>query len=435
MTDAGNGWYRWSIAATALASGAPTIRFQLIGPGDTNSYTGDGVSGLFLWGNQIEAVTYQTLPSTYVQTVASAYYGPRFDYDPATLAPRGLLIEEQRVNLLLYSEQFDNAGWTKSNATVTANATASPDGTTTADKLVEDSSNTSHFTRQNATGVIGTAYTSTVFVKAAERTAAVVTHFDGSAFCGVSINLSTGALSTPPADLGLTDASATSSVQNFGNGWFRVSVTRTQITTTTLQTRVFTQSGSNGIYLGNGTSGIFVYGAQVEAGAFATSYIPTVASTVTRAADNATITGTNFSSWYNASEGTVVISADSFRGTGGAARTFVFNDGTSSNNIRNGGQSTLQVVDAGVTQASIAGTPLIPFDGTVFKFASAYKLNDFATVTTGAVTTDTSGTVPNVNQLLLGSGETSTTYLNGHLRTFTYYAYRLTNAQLQALTA
>ena len=179
----------------------------------------------------------------------------------------------------------------------------------------------------------------------------------------------------------------------------------------------------------------YLYGAQLEAATFATSYIPTVASTVTRAADDATMTGTNFSSWYNQSEGTIVVSGDSFRGTAGSARNFQIDDGTSANNIRAAGASALQVVDATVVQASLGPTPLIPFDGTAYKFASAYKLNDFASVTTGAVATDTSGTVPTaINQLTLGSGS-GTNYLNGHIRTLTYYPQRLANAQLQALSA
>ena len=68
----------------------------------------------------------------------AAINAPRFDYDPVTLESVGLLIEESRTNLLTYSEQFDNAVWTKSNASITANAIIAPDGTLTADKLVED---------------------------------------------------------------------------------------------------------------------------------------------------------------------------------------------------------------------------------------------------------------------------------------------------------
>jgi hypothetical protein len=92
------------------------------------------------------------------------------------------------------------------------------------------------------------------------------------------------------------------------------------------------------------------------------------------------------------------------------------------------------VVDGGVAQVTIAATPSIPFDGTVFKFASAFRLNDFATVTTGAVVTDTSGTMPTVTQLSLGGSSLAGGLLNGHLRNITYYPTRLTDAQLQALT-
>jgi hypothetical protein len=159
-----------------------------------------------------------------------------------------------------------------------------------------------------------------------------------------------------------------------------------------------------------------------------------VESTVTRAVDSATITGTNFSSWYNASEGTIVFSGDSVRtGVSPATRTFQFDDNTSDNNIRAAGASTLQVVAATVVQVNLTPTPTIPFNGTVFKFASAYKANDFASVTTGAVATDTSGTIPTVTQLSLG-GPTTSGVLNGHIRTFTYYPQRRDNAQLLGLT-
>jgi hypothetical protein len=348
-----------------------------------------------------------------------------------------LLIEEQRTNLLTYSEQFDNASWVKSAASIAANAVVSPDGTTDADKLVEDTANAPHFVRQNVVGVIGTSYTSTVFVKAAERTAATISHFDGAAFCGVSIDLSTGVLSAPPSDLGMTNALSTSTVSAFGNGWYRVSVQRTQVTSTTVQTRVVIQNGSNGSYAGNGVSGVYVYGAQIEAGAFATSYIPTVASQVTRSADIATMTGTNFSSWYNPAEGSVAVSADSTRPSTSspATRIFSFNDGTSNNEIRTGSTSTLQVLDAAIVQANLAPTPLIPYDGTAFTFASAWSANNFASVTTGAVATDTTGTIPTVTQLLLGSGPSAIGVLGGHIRRITYYPQRLPNATLKALTS
>jgi hypothetical protein len=176
---------------------------------------------------------------------------------------------------------------------------------------------------------------------------------------------------------------------------------------------------------------------QFEQGAFATSVIPTATATVTRAADVVTMTGANFSSWYNASEGTIVASADSGRPTGlsPATRVFQFDDGiTADNSIRTAGASTLQVVNATVLQTNLITSPQIPFNGTVFTFASAYKLDDFASVTTGAVATDTSGTIPTVTQLTLGS-QFNASFINGHIRTFTFYPSRLANAQMQELAA
>jgi len=432
--DAGNGWYRISATATATASLIQTILLLMVNtPSGTGNYTGDGTSGLFIWGAQLEQVTYQTLPSTYVQTVASAYYGPRFDYNPLTLAPRGLLIEEQRVNLALYSEQFDNAGWVKSFAAVTANATTSPDGTTNADRLTADGSLNTHVAQQTVT-YTAAAHTLSVYAKK-DTNNFVQLRFGAAAIAAgtgfANFDLDAGTVGT--IGPGLSAASITPA----GNGWFRCTITGTTLAVgSNAGFYVVTSATASTGQTNSLTTSVFLYGAQLELGAFVTSYIPTVASTVTRAADSATMTGTNFSSWYNASEGTVVASADSVRPSAlsPATRVFQFDDGTTLNNIRTGGTATLQVVDANVTQVNITATPAITFDGTVFKFASAYKVNDFATVTTGAVATDTSGTVPAVTQLSLG-GPSISGVLNGHIRTFTFYATRLTNAQLQALTA
>jgi hypothetical protein len=147
------------------------------------------------------------------------------------------------------------------------------------------------------------------------------------------------------------------------------------------------------------------------------------------------MTGTNFSSWYNATEGSIYAKADSVRPVGLSpnTRVFQFDDGTVNNNIRSASVATLQVINATAVQANLSPSPTITFDGTVFAFASAYKLNDFASSTGGAVLTDTVGTVPSVNQLSLGGG-VGAGILNGHIQRLAYYNRRLSNAELQGIT-
>lgn len=443
ITSLGNGWYRCAATQTETTTGSTNFLFRMQSstsewPG-TGQYTGNGTSGVFLWGAQLEAVTYQTLPSTYVQTVASAYYAPRFDYDPVTLAPRGLLIEEQRVNLLLYSEQFDNVLWIKGNTTVTANATTSPDGTVDADKLTENTANAVHDVSQVAVvlAASGATYSLSVFLKAAERSFAFV-GFTGAAMNApfVSVDLTTGVVTA------VNGTVASSSSTAFGNGWWRVTITATTITTGNVTPGVRVSADglwANRIYTGDGTSGLFLYGAQTELGAFATSYIPTVASTVTRAADNASMTGTNFSSWYNASEGTIVTNFGPFFRTTGNPGVVQIDDGTSSNTIRTYAGSVIvpvfEVASGGVNQAFLNTGGSINKDANT-SIAGAYALNNFARSLNGlAPATDTSGTVPVVNRMLIGSGTAGVSYLNGYMRSITFYATRLTNAQLQAVTA
>ena len=363
---------------------------------------------------------------------------PRFDYDPVTLAPRGLLIEEARTNLLTYSDQFNNAAWSTSGATITANATASPDGTANADALVEDASTGLHITQQFFTFLNATAYTVSVYIKASTRTwvqvalpAAAFTASQGGFF-----NL-TGA-----GSLGTVTGTPTSrSITAVGNGWYRITITATSTAAAGGNIAIVAASADGTTsYTGtNGAIALFAYGAQLEAGSFATSYIPTVASTVTRNADVATMTGTNFSSWYNQSEGTFVVDYDQIAATASQIKAlFIASDGTSNNRvygyIGNTGQPTLLVTNGGVTQANPNNA--IIASGPATKTAFGYKLDDFAIVTAGAAAaTDVSGTVPlTTNRLDIGCFGTGT-QTNGHIRTIAYYNTRLPNAQLQTLTA
>jgi hypothetical protein len=180
---------------------------------------------------------------------------------------------------------------------------------------------------------------------------------------------------------------------------------------------------------------MFIWGAQLEAGAFATSYIPTIASTVTRSADVATITGSLFSQWYNQSEGGFIIDY-------GALASFNFPtpfmaaDSAASSTKRiqiylSGNSPTYRVTD-GTDQAAVS-LPSVTIPATS-KYAVTYRLNDFAgTANGGSVGTDTSGTIPAVNTLYIGN-QNSAQFINGHIRSIRYVPVRAADFQLQQVT-
>jgi hypothetical protein len=355
----------------------------------------------------------------------------------------GLLIEEQRVNLLLQSEACDVSPWvTAAPYSVSANAAISPDGTQNADALIVASGQSAfntNVTRQIVTKAASAIqYTRSTYFKALGVTTSVRFVDFGSITtnsASVIVSLVNGSVVTAAATAG-TFSGASVAVTNAGNGWWRVALTYTTDTATSLTVRSFPYVG-NVALTGDGTSGLLVYGAQLEAGAFATSYIPTVASQVTRSADVAVMTGTNFSSWYNATEGTLYGQAD-WLGPSSFDYFFSLNNGTGSNLISLGVTSTAVtrfiVSDAGVTQASIAGPA--GSANNVFKVAGGYQVNNFAAATNGTLgTVDTSGTVPSVDQASLTSSQGTTNLFNGHIRQLAYYPRRLANSELQAITA
>ena len=216
---------------------------------------------------------------------------PRFDHNPTTGESLGLLVEESRTNLLLQSNQFDTT-WTNSNSSETAAAGTAPDGTNTAWELKDtaDAVVTVHSLVQTTSTSFtsGVAYTFSCWMKAGTLTEGGLV-FPGSAFTSAincRINLSTGAvISSSPT--------VSASTVSYANGWYRVIATATATATSAGSVNIRPANGALS-YIGTGTGTILVWGAQIEAGSFPTSYIPTTSATVTRSADVASITGTNF---------------------------------------------------------------------------------------------------------------------------------------------
>ena len=351
---------------------------------------------------------------------SAAINAPRFDYDPVTLQPKGLLIEEQRTNLLTYSEQFDNAAWfVNGTPTITANVVVAPDGTTTADTLDVSGASNGYGVYRNV--VSSGTFASSLYFKLMSGAFTLRVGLTGNYS---EINCATLAITNTGTGVG--------TVTSVGNGWYRfVSVG----TISVLSASMIYNIGSN-------TGTLAIWGAQLEAGAFATSYIPTVAAQVTRAADNAVMTGTNFSSWFNATEGSFAAVFDMNAaplGTGNKGVYCAYLNG--SNNIvsyaaNSTGNLADVVADGGVSQAAYTSVAVLAAN-TVYKDAFAYKLNDFArSLNAATVQTDTSGTVPaGLTEFRIGRDDTGSPTLNGHIRSITYWPRRLSNGELQAVTA
>ena len=360
---------------------------------------------------------------------------PRLDYDPTTLVSLGAKNEPQSTNVLLRSEEFSNAAWAKTLSSVTANVATAPDGAVNADKLVEDTSTNVHTTSQTFSTVSGTTYTFSVFIKAAERTFAAIALLTGFPTASLLVNLSTGAVTTG------TGTPINGKAEAYINGWYRVSFSlAANATTASATVNVYILNGftwANRIYTGDGSSGILIWGAQLEALDHATSYIPTTNLAVVRFADLYPITGVDFAGFWNASEGTMV-----FQGMKAALQGPLFpqyvgvDNGTTANRIlmfEGIGVETFQSRDGAVTQADLFAAPVVPIN-TAFGIASRYKANDFALSLNGAsAVTDVSGTVPAVNQMTIGS-RLGSAFLSGWIRSVKVFNKTKTNAQLRYLS-
>jgi hypothetical protein len=179
------------------------------------------------------------------------------------------LVELVPYNLFTYSEQFDNAAWVKERVTITANITTAPNGSLTADKIVEDNTTNSHRARQNAISEQGVQYTLSFYLKASERTKARITAGGLNAFA--NFDLSNGTIIGSPT-------LCAASIISADNGWYRCSITYTQTAATSaaqLHLAATLNAAGDFSYLGDGVSGIFVWGAQLVEGSVAKDYLPT----------------------------------------------------------------------------------------------------------------------------------------------------------------
>jgi len=433
IVDAGSGWFRCIATFDATAGLTAFYRVYIMGSASAGFgvfFNAAGTETIYAWGSQLEQRSFATAytatttqPITRYQRLlktAAANEWPR-EFDPVTGECLGRSVWESRTNLLLRSEEFTNAYWTKSETTISANQIIAPDGTLTADKLVENTANSTHDVRRTI-ALTAVPYTFSLYAKAAERTGVQLRGVTGPGLNAIArFDLTTGEV-----------ASATeciASIINVGNGWYRCSITLATGNTSGFEYWARLVSGTTTSYEGDGTSGIYIWGAMLESGAFATPYTPTVASQVTRVADSAVMTGVNFSSWYRQDEGAFFVDATN---SGAFGIQINIHDGTANNQyqVLTGTSGTAFLVNTGnVIQANI-GTRANPA-----KTAASYKFNDFMASTNGSVpATDTSGTLPVVSVARIGSRYDNSNHINGYIKRLTYYNRSLASAELQAIT-
>jgi hypothetical protein len=435
IVSAGNGWYRCT--ATFASISANDFCISVASANNVFSYVGDGVSGIFIWGAQLEA---GDIATDYIPTTTAAVSVgitadiPRLDYTGGGCP--SLLLEPQRTNLVTFSEQFNNAAWTKTNATISVNTAVSPDGYTNADKLINSATLAGHFLQQtiSITGV----HTFSVFAKASESSVitlqvqqvSVPANFGLIYYDLISGQVESGDFST---------SLAAGAIQEMGNGWYRCTITYTPITAGNHNVRVFVAqnvSGNKIDYVGNGTDGVFVWGAQLEAGSYVSSYIPSLGASVTRLADAASKTG--ISSLIGQSEGVLFVD---FIVNGRKENTNILG---SERNITASffiGALTDNTIDAGLYVSGFLAARITGGSVSVgqrAKIAYAYKSGSSALYINGALIGTSSGTftlLSTIDDIFLNDVTTYFNYQeNVSFNQVALFTTRLTNAELASIT-
>jgi hypothetical protein len=425
ITALSNGWYRCTVTATTVAAASGDIYIQPRDGSGAASYLGTGVNAIFIWGAQLER---SSTVGEYIPTTTTINSAPRFTHNPATGASLGLLVEEQRTNVALRSEQFDDASWVKYlSGSVTPNTAISPDGTTTADTLSKTT--TANGLVYQLTPISG-IQTLSFYCKAntaTQCTVAFTINLFGRACTFDLINGTAGPITNyngvDPSIFG-----GTASIFPVGNGWYRCVLANVSAPATTA------------FHIGAGAVGsttaesIYVWGAQLETGYGASSYIPTTTAQVTRAKDIATISGTNFTSWYQQAEGTIFAEYiggrnNFYNAYGRIATTNVWSVEKGANafaiNFITGASqlSSVSLVDSFVSTAKVAAAwqgsaiSTVIADGNLPSFSS------------GSLTI--SGTATKLN---IGTDNNGNVSLDGTIARLSYWPTRLSNVTLQNMT-
>ena len=385
----------------------------------TNDYTGtiDNVSVKEVLFNQ---------PDGTLQLFEHPNNIPRIEYD-ADGNLLGLLIEEARTNLETNS---DRTGTAQNGSVTEANEVLTPAGTVPNAYTATSVNYNQFYYSMPSNCTIGTTYTASVFVNVPDKTAVPYLFFEIRSIANGTFVV----FDTTNSSVFSTPSGVTASITSIGNNWYRVSVTATAAVSTNLYGAKIYLSTSTATPFTNGVavgSKVYFFGHQVEAGSFPTSYIKTQGSTVSRAADVASIDVDQFG--YNQSEGTLFVDFNTFNAL---TQNSPVSIGANSSNAMG-----IYAINSYQLRNLVANSSDVLLDnGTVSsaknKIAGCYKLNNFAVSLNGnTASVDTSG-APQASPTTMYIGAFVTTNkFNGHIKSITYTPKRLSNAKLQELTS
>lgn len=353
---------------------------------------------------------------------------PRFTHNPATLEAKGILLEEQRTNLLAFSEALSDASWTKANASIAASSETAPDGVGTFEKLVEDGTTNVHNVSKSVSITANDEVSITVYAKAGERNWLRILAEDGSDSIEAWFYLTTGLVGT----LKGTGAGSptTSSIEDIGGGIYRCELTGVVNSTSTSVTCSFGlgDAEESESYVGDGTSGLYLWGTQAEVGGFITSYIPTTTVAVTREADYLSLS--TLSPWFNDIEGTFVLHLGDKSPKSGSYNlrldNFASRNGSTGTHIlyqRFGGVNDVN------SEIELADD---------HKVGISYNLSAESTKIAADGNPEKTGFIPNTatfSSINIGSFAANNSVINSTIRSISYTPKELTNTELIFETA
>jgi hypothetical protein len=440
QTASGNGYYKCTIKAT----GSITSALVALNPNATTSgldaygdisFAGDNTAGITVAFASLSTVGSSDYNATTTQihreysSTLKSYSSdqPRFEFATDGQS-EGLLIEQQFQQHMYYTEEFDNTSrWTGAGMSIQPNAGVAPDGTLSADLLVEAdevSGNNYHYIYQHplSSVSVGQTYTATIYAKAAGRNHVTIwTNIGGASTLG-TFDLTDGSVTS-------SSGSGSFSSNDCGNGWYRLQLTFTTVTNAANSINFYTSNGVSHGYTGNGYGSVLLWGANLTQTSSSMSYLKAEGSQTTKSADSCSVALSQIN--YSGGEVTLVSEtasvADDFRQaasliTDSSNQVTLYGNSSSSRlgAVIGGGQTSI------LTQTSADGISALSFG-----------VNDIAATRNGASpTTDTSQSFPELTGGTLKIGGSGTNQpLDGHIKRLALYNVALSDTELQAITS